>query len=90
MVDQDAIDEFANEHNLRFVRASAQDNMNVEQVIIMMVQNLLDKVFPSLHNPEATQEQHKTIRLNLADKPEGEDEQRKELEDTSASICCPT
>ena len=60
MVDQDAIDDFANEHNLRFVRASAQDNMNVEQVIIMMVQNLLDKVFPSLHNPTGSKEEHKT------------------------------
>ena len=90
MVDQDSIDEFANEHNLRFVRASAQDNCYVEEVIIMMVQNLLDKVFPSIHNPDAPQEDHKSIRLNLTDKPEADDEQRKELEDNSASICCPT
>ncbi|KAI6654184.1 Ras-related protein RABD2a [Oopsacas minuta] len=90
VVPQESIDEFADEHNLRFMRASAQQSENVEQVMIMMVQNLLDKVFPSLHNPDTGEEVHKSIRLNLDERTDLAPEEQKALDENSPSICCPT
>ena len=92
-MDQKDIDDFAKEEGLKFVRASAQEGHNVEQVIHMMVQNLMDRVFPALINPETKGEVPKTIRLDLTpkdDNPMTEEQRQKDLEESSSSICCPT
>ena len=89
-MEQAEIDEFANEKNLKFIQASAQNNSNVEQVVIMMVQNLLDRVFPSLLNAEMETETPRTVKLDLELKGDQTADDLKPLEDNSSSICCPT
>ena len=59
--------------------------------MIMMVQNLLDRVFPSLHNPETDTETPRTVRLNLEDqKGDQTADNPKPTDEAASSICCPT
>ena len=88
-MEQSEIDDFANEHNLKYIRASAQDSSNVEQGVIMMVQNLLDRVFPCLQNAEMETETPRTVKLNLTPEDQTADNP-KPLDEASSSICCPT
>ena len=89
-MEQSEIDDFANEHNLKYIRASAQDSSNVEQGVIMMVQNLLDRVFPCLQNAEMETETPRTVKLNLTPTEDQTADNPKPLDEASSSICCPT